>query len=567
MKLDFRKEIFADERNDDLNLVGKPILRQDILGHVTGTSPFFDDHKFDNLLHLKCVRSPHHHARILSIDISNAEKMPGVKQIILAKDVPVNLNTLLSLLEFGRDDEPTLAEKKVAYLGEPVAAVIATSEQQALDAVAKVEVRYEELPAVFDVEEALKPGAPKVNEAYPDNHFIFNEGHSCQKLRYGDTASGFAQAAHIVEGRYQLRPIEQAPIEPNGAIAAPETNDRFVCYTPTQGLFFSVGTCAKILDVDLNKLHFIGGTVGGAFGGKVDSVCEPLAILGAMMTRQPVRYVLNRAEEMQVSAPRSAELWEIRDALAEDGRLLAREFKGWFDAGAYTRLTSYGVVKCTGHLPGPYTIPAVKSDIYCVFTNRTPSTAMRGFGVLGVDFAIERQMDKGARAVGLGPLEFRLINAYRDGDMKVTRRFASNTALVECIQVAAQKADYPLEMHYHKMSSKTGSTHTEIPETVTETAVLPAGHTTVAKTNKAQGLAEDVSEQTNPATRRPLKKASVLEGSTSTDRLGASALSGRSDSTFGDIQPAHQTQTPTIETQPPNSKSRYSRYSASIRRR
>ena len=183
MSLDFRKEIFADERNDDLNLVGKPILRQDILGHVTGTSPFFDDHKFDNLLHLKCVRSPYHHARIVSIDISNAEKMPGVKQIILAKDVPVNLNTLLSLLEFGRDDEPTLAEKKVAYLGEPVAAVIATSEQQALDAVAKVEVRYEELPAVFDVEEALKPGAPRVNEAYPDNHFIFNEGHSCQKLR------------------------------------------------------------------------------------------------------------------------------------------------------------------------------------------------------------------------------------------------------------------------------------------------------------------------------------------------------------------------------------------------
>jgi hypothetical protein len=286
-----------------------------------------------------------------------------------------------------------------------------------------------------------------------------------------------------------------------------------------------------------------------------------------MMTRQPVRYVLNRAEEMQVSAPRSAELWEIRDALAEDGRLLAREFKGWFDAGAYTRLTSYGVVKCTGHLPGPYTIPAVKSDIYCVFTHRTPSTAMRGFGVLGVDFAIERQMDKGARAVGLGPLEFRLINAYRDGDMKVTRRSASNTALVECIQVAAQKADYPLEMHYHKMSSKTGSIHTEIPETVTETAVLPAGHTTVAKTNKAQGLTEDVSEQTNPATRRPLKKASVLQGSTSTDRLGASALSGRSDSTSGDIQPAPQTQTPKIETQPPNSKSRYSRYSASIRRR
>ena len=273
MTLEFRKDIFSDERDDNLNVVGKPVIRQDILGHVTGTSPFFDDHKFDNLLHMKCVRSPHHHARIISIDISRAEKMPGVMKVVLAKDVPVNLNTLLSLLDFGIDDEPTLAEKKVAYMGEPVVAVIATTEKLALDAVAKVDVQYEVIDAVFDVEEAIKPNSPTVNQAYPENHFIFNDGHSYQKLRYGDTASGFARAAHIVEGRYQLRPIEQAPIEPNGAIAAPETNDRFVCYTPTQGLFFSVGTCAKILNVDLNKLHFIGGTVGGAFGGKVDSVC------------------------------------------------------------------------------------------------------------------------------------------------------------------------------------------------------------------------------------------------------------------------------------------------------
>lgn len=566
MSLDFRKDIFANERNDDLNVVGKPILRQDILGHVTGTSPFFDDHKFDNLLHLKCVRSPHHHARILSINTTLAEQSPGVQRIILARDIPVNLNTLLSLIDFGRDDEPTLAEKKVSYLGEPVAAVIANSEQQALDAVAKIDVHYEVLPAVFDVEDALKHDAPKVNNAYPDNHFIFNEDHKFQKLRFGDTEAGFARAAHIVKGRYQLRPIEQAPIEPNGAIAAPETNDRFVCFTPTQGLFFSVGTCAKILNVDLNKLHFVGGTVGGAFGGKVDSVCEPLAILGAMLTRRPVRYVLNRAEEMQVSAPRSAELWEIRDALAEDGRILAREFKGWFDAGAYTRLTSYGVVKCTGHLPGPYTIPAVKSDIYCVFTNRTPSTAMRGFGVLGVDFAIERQMDKGARAAGLGPLEFRLINAYRDGDMKATRRSASNTALVECIQVVAQKGNYPLSPLYQQMTSLTGGTHTEIPETVTETTVLPAGHSTVSKTSTAQGLAEEVEKQTSITT-KGLSHISSLSEPKSSDGLGASALSGRSENNLQKTTPAPQAQT-TVSTAPnSSSKSRYSRYSSSIRRR
>ena len=148
--------------------------------------------------------------------------MPGVIRILQARDVPVNMNTLLSLLDFGLDDEPTLAEAKVSYWGEPVAAVIATSEQAALDAVNAVEVRYDELPAVLDVQEALKPGAQVVNETYPKNHFIFYDDTDHQRLRFGDTEAGFARAAHIVEGRYQLTPIEQAPIEPNGALAAPE---------------------------------------------------------------------------------------------------------------------------------------------------------------------------------------------------------------------------------------------------------------------------------------------------------------------------------------------------------
>ncbi len=552
MSVEFRKDLFADERDDDLKVIGKPVERQDILGHVTGTSPFFDDHRFDGLLHLKCVRSPHHHARIRSIGTARAEAMPGVIRILRGADVPVNMNTLLSLLDFGLDDEPVLAETKVSYWGEPVAAVIATSEQAALNAVKAVDVRYEELPPVLDVEEALKPGATVVNETYPGNHFLFYDNTDHQRLRFGDTEAGFARAAHIVEGRYQLSPIEQAPIEPNGAIAAPETNNRYVCYTPTQGLFFAVGTCAKLLNVDLNRLHFVGGTVGGAFGGKVDSVCEPLAILGAMLTGRAVRYVLNRAEEMQVSAPRSAEVWYIKDGIAEDGRILAREFRGYFDAGAFTRLTSYGVVKCTGHLPGPYTIPAVKSDIWCVFTNRTPATAMRGFGVLGVDFAIERQMDKGARAAGIGPMEYRLINAYRDGDMKATRRLASNTALVECIQAASLKAGYDLAPTYKGMTSMTGGGRAEIPETVTDRRRLPAGHSAVEKITQAPGL-DTMAEPTTAPASAPARTG-----------YGASALSATPQA------PAAAPPSPKPPSDPPKPvapKPRFSRYSSSIRRR
>ncbi len=183
---------------------------------------------------------------------------------------------------------------------------------------------------------------------------------------------------------------------------------------------------------------------------------EPLAILGAMTTGRPVRYGFDRAEEMQVGAPRGAEVWHLTDAVGADGRILGRRFRGYFDAGAYTRLSSYAVQKGVGHVPGPYTIPNVSADVYCVFTNRTPATAMRGFGITGVDWAIERHMDRVARAVGMDPLEFRLLNAYRDGDMTAHRRVAKNCALIECAQVAAEKAGWPLSAEASALSSLTG---------------------------------------------------------------------------------------------------------------
>src|SRR5262249_24638854 len=206
-------------------------------------------------------------------------------------------NTLLSLIGFGKDDEPLLAVDKVRYKGEPIVAVVAESEEAAYTAIAKVRVDYDPLPAVFDVEEALKPGAPVVNETYPTNAFEYHEKYNHQKLRFGDVERAFAQADHVVEERYQMSPIEHAPTETNGSIAAPETNDRFVVHTCTQALFFSLGTAAKLLDVPSNRLHFMGGTVGGGFGGKVDSLPEPPSILGALLTGRPARYFLRREQD------------------------------------------------------------------------------------------------------------------------------------------------------------------------------------------------------------------------------------------------------------------------------
>lgn len=450
---EFRKEFFADERDENLNEIGKRVRRQDIEGHVTGRSPFYDDNLFDGLLHMRYVRSPHHHARIRRIDTSRAESMPGVVRIITGADVPVNLNTLLALLDFGLDDEPVLSDKKVAYVGEPVAAVIAHTEAEARAAVKQVQVDWEVLPHVHDVEEALKPGAPTVCDVYPGNAFIYHGKYDHQKLRFGDVDAAMKTADHVVESRHQMSPIEQAPIETCGAISAPEQNGRYVCHTGTQALFFSLGTASKVLNMPSSRLHFIGGTVGGGFGGKVDSIHEPLSILGTMLTGKPCKSQWDREEEMQVGAPRGAERWYITDGVMNDGRIVARKFRGYFDCGAYTRLSSYAVIKSVGHLPGPYTIPNVYADVYCVYTNRTPATAMRGFGITGVDFSIEAHMDQVADTIGMNPVDLRILNAYRDGDMKAHRRVAKNCAFIECCQVVAEKAGITIKPESKSASS------------------------------------------------------------------------------------------------------------------
>jgi CO/xanthine dehydrogenase Mo-binding subunit len=193
--------------------------------------------------------------------------------------------------------------------------------------------------------------------------------------------------------------------------------------------------------------------VGGGFGGKVDVTVEPLACIAAMLTNRPVKFVYDRAEEMQVSSPRAAERIYIKDGVTKDGRILARKVTLYVDAGAYSRHSPYGTTKASAHMPGPYTIPNVWVDCHCVYTNRTPSSAMRGFGVTIGDFALESQMDRIARALQLDPLVFRLQNAYRDGDMKAHRKPVEGAALIEVIQRAAELVNHHLPANCLKMSS------------------------------------------------------------------------------------------------------------------
>jgi CO/xanthine dehydrogenase Mo-binding subunit len=441
----------VSEPEHELHVVGQSVARSDGVGHVTGRTVYTADRTFPGMLHLKIVRSPVHHALIKAVDLSEAQKVPGFVRALTHTDVPHNVYTILGLIGVEPEEEFVLAVDRVRYKGEPIVAIAAETEAAAYEAVSKVRLELEELPAVFDMEEALKPDAPVVTH-WGNNTFMF-EGHNCRRVRYGDVEQGFAQASHIVEGVYRTSPIEHAPIETTGCIAVPEANGRFTVYTNTQALYFSLDNTSIILQLPGNRLRFIGGTVGGGFGGKVDVIVEPLATLAAMKTGRPVRYVYSRSEEMQVSSTRSAWIIRIKDGVTADGRLVARQVTSYADCGAYSRQTPYALTKHAANAAGPYAIPNVSIDAYCIYTNRTPTSAMRGFGITMASFAIEVQMDKIAERVGLDPWTLRFRNAYRDGDIKPHRKVVEDATLIETMQAAAALVGHELAPELKALTS------------------------------------------------------------------------------------------------------------------
>ncbi|HEY6056850.1 MAG TPA: molybdopterin cofactor-binding domain-containing protein [Candidatus Limnocylindrales bacterium] len=435
----------------ELTVVGQSVARSDGIGHVTGRTRYTSDHTFPGMLHLKMVRSPLHHALVRGVDLSEAEKVPGFVRALTHKDVPHNLYTILTLIGVEPDEEYVLAEDRVRFKGEAIVAIVAETEEAAVEAVSKVRLDLEELPAVFDVEEALAPGAPIVTH-WGNNTFMY-EGHNCRRVRFGDVERAFEAADYIVEAVYNTSPIEHAPTETTGCIAVPEANGRFTVYTNTQALYFSLDNTSIILQVPGNRLHFVGGTVGGGFGGKVDVIVEPVATLAAMKTNRPVRYVYSRSEEMQVSSTRSAWRIYLKDGVMKDGRIIARKVTSYADSGAYSRQTPYALTKHAANAAGPYAIPNVSIDAYCVYTNRQPTSAMRGFGVTMASFALEVQMDRIAERVGVDPWTIRFINAYHNGDMKPHRKLAEDATLIETMQAAARLVGRELPEEFRAMTS------------------------------------------------------------------------------------------------------------------
>lgn len=387
--------------------VGSSVLRKDVVAKAMGQPLFTDDFFLENMLFGKLLLSPLPHAEIVSIDTDVAKKMPGVAAVLTAKDIPGRNGFGLMI-----PHQPVLADKKVRYVGDPVAVVYAETEAQAEAALAGIKVEYNPLPGVFSPLEGIEEGAPLVHEEGNILHHV--------KVRKGDGEKGFAAAEVIVEGNYYTPLVEHAYLEPEAGLAKVEEDGTVTVWTASQGAFAFRDMIAATLDLPPEMVRVIYRPAGGAFGGKEEPTVQIHCALGAVKTGRPVKMTLTREESIRMSTKRHAEHIYYKTGATKDGKLVAWEARIIADTGAYASLGKPVVFRSAVVATGPYVVPHVKSDAYGIYTNHPPGGAFRGFGSTQVAFAAEVQMDKLARALNMDPIALRRLNALDAGETTMT---------------------------------------------------------------------------------------------------------------------------------------------------
>ena len=421
-------ETALEEDAVEHSYIGANVRRLDAPAKVSGRLKYAADMKMPDMLQMQVLRSPHAHARILSIDTSQAEAMDGVACVITADDVP------------GTDgfgvfvhDQPVMARGKVRHVGEAVAAVAAEDLITARRALARIKVEYEELPAIFDPADALKPDAPVIHDYAPGNlvkHI---------PIRKGDIEAGFAAADIIIEDDFSTQQVEHAYLEPEAGIAYVDPDDVVVVISPSQNITHHRHMLAEIIAKPINKVRFIMSPVGGGFGGKEDMIYQGMLALAAMKTHRPVQLNFTREESLIASAKRHPSQVHYKMGLKKDGRITAIAFDMLSDGGAYG-MSSEGVMRKAAILScGPYEVDNLSVDTRAVYTNNTPSGAFRTFGGMQAQFATESMMDIAAEALDLDPFEIRRLNMMKIGSLTHTQQ-KLETASLDRVLDAAEKA-------------------------------------------------------------------------------------------------------------------------------
>jgi len=420
------------------------VPRVDALPKVTGEAIFTDDIQFgSDLLYGRILRSPHPHARIIRLDVSKALALPGVKAIVTGEDCTDRFGLYLK-------DRYTFCKERVRYVGDPVAGVVATSENLAEQACRLVEIEYEVLEPVLDPVVGMQKNAPLLhpelskytvaNFIYPtpgtnlSNHF---------KLRKGDVEQAWSECSVIVEREFRVPHVQHTPIEPHITVAKKDQSGQITLWASSQSPFAQRDLIAESLGMSPRDVRVISPFVGGGFGSKAGVSMEALAVVMAQkVPGHPVKVRLTREEEFYCAFVRQGLVAKIKVGVNDQGKLVAMKTEFYWDAGAYTE---YGVniTRAAGYsCTGPYEVPNVWSDSYCVYTNHPVGGPMRGFGMPEIHWGIEQTMDLVADELGMDKLEFRLKNCLRQGSITATGSEIHPIGVAECATKAAEAIDW-----------------------------------------------------------------------------------------------------------------------------
>lgn len=417
----------------DFSVVGKGLPKVDAPAKALGRSQYIADMSMPNMLHGKILRSPYPHARVVNVDASAALKLKGVKAVLTPKEI---LPVKYGIVPFSAD-QYALCIDKVRHVGDSVAAVAAIDENIAEEALSLIKVEYEILPAVFDPEESMKPGAPVIHEGVKNNTSV------TLLKNFGNVDEGFAQADVVREDRYRTQPNNHAPIEPHGCISIWHPGDKVTIWCSTQIPFFLRRNLAKVVGLEERDVRVIKTIVGGGFGQKIDMFASDVsATLLSKKTCRPVKIVINREEVFLSTRQRHPMIITVRTGAKKDGSFTAQTFKLIADGGGYNS-TAPLVITLSGYfLMIPYMLRNLRYEGAHVYTNKPVGGAMRGHGIPQARFAVESHLDLLAQDLGMDPLEMREKNAISVGYDHPARYRINTCGFTDALKQVRESMDW-----------------------------------------------------------------------------------------------------------------------------
>ncbi len=408
--------------NGKFKVIGTRPIRHDGVDKVIGRAKYGADYAFPGMLHGKVLRSPHAHAKIKSIKTAKALKLPGVKAVVTAADLPEAANRLEQAGEMAINPHylsmNILARDKVLYDGHAVAAVAATSPHIAEEALKLIEVEYEVLPPVMTVDMAMAPGAPILLPDLRNREEGDKQTNVAQHYQFkrGDLETGFKAADFVVEREFTTAMVHQGYIEPHNAVGIYNADGQATIYCSTQGAFDVRSLSAQVLGVPVGKIKVVPAEIGGGFGGKTTIYLEPLSVLLSKKTGHPVKLVMSRSEVLRASGPTSGSKIKVKMGATRDGKIVAAQVWMAYEAGAFPG-SPVGAGAMT--ILAPYTIENLQIDAYDVVVNRPKTAAYRAPGASNAASGSETVIDEIAEKCGIDPLDLRIKNGVKEGSPQV----------------------------------------------------------------------------------------------------------------------------------------------------